>query len=66
MTPEERLEKLTERVDAIARNLELLSHLQVESEQRLQRFIDAADDRFTRHANVIADHGDRLDSLEGR
>jgi hypothetical protein len=61
MTPEERLDKLTERIDAIARNVELLSGMQIESEKRLNRLIETVG----RMASILVTHDERLDNLEG-
>jgi flagellar biosynthesis/type III secretory pathway chaperone len=61
MTPDERMEKLTERVDSIARNVELLSGMQIESEKRLNRLIETVG----RMAEILVTHDERLDDLEG-
>ena len=41
MTPEERYDKIDERIDAIARNLELLSHMHTATEGNLDRLAEA-------------------------
>jgi hypothetical protein len=64
MTPEERLDKLTERVDAIARNVELLSGMQVKTEQQLNRFIDTVNNGLVRFALILDNHEDRIHDLE--
>jgi hypothetical protein len=61
MTTEEKLDKLTERVDAIARNVELLSGMQIESERRHNRLMEAVE----RMVNIVVSHDERLDRLEG-
>jgi len=66
MTPEERLDKLTERVDSIARNVELLSGMQIKTEESLQRLEDTVNNGFTKVANILLSHDERLDDLEGK
>jgi hypothetical protein len=62
MTPEERLDKLTERVDAIARNVELLSGMQIKTEENFQRL----EKGMTRFAWILDNHEDRIETLEGK
>ncbi len=73
MTPEERFDKLTERVDAIARNLELLSGMQIETERKLQSLIDSTK-QFEETINrgmdqtacILRNHEQRINALEGK
>ena len=65
MTTEEKFDRLTERLDAIARNLELLSGMQIESERRLQQFISEVNSGLTRFARILDNHEDRIEGLEG-
>jgi hypothetical protein len=66
MTTEEKLDKLTDRVDAIARNLELLSGMQIVTEEKLQRLEDTVNKAFTQVSNILQSHDERLDNLEGK
>jgi hypothetical protein len=62
VTTEERLDKLAERVDAIARNVELLSGMQIETERKLQLLVDS----IGRIRSAVVDHEDRIVNLENR
>jgi hypothetical protein len=61
MTPEERYKRIDERLDAIARNVELLSGLQMETEKSLNNLVQTV----ARLVAVIVTHDERLDQLEG-
>jgi hypothetical protein len=74
MTIDERLEKLTERTDALAVSLEILQGLQLANERRFesnandfdkikQTFLVALDS-IKRLENIALAHGERLDDLE--
>ena len=77
MTPDERLDRLSERVDAIAQSLELLTTLHRDLEQQTAaRFAETAAETAARFSETlgfinrlarIADiHEQRLDDLESR
>jgi Ni,Fe-hydrogenase III large subunit len=73
MTTDERLDRLTERVDAIAQSVELLTHLHQDLERETSaRFAEVAS-RFSetlgfinRLARIAEAHEQRLDDLEDR
>ena len=78
MTPEERLDKLIERHEALTQSLELLSHLHQDGERRLQELADKmqelgakTDARLDkllgiveRLTTTVESHERRLDRLE--
>lgn len=64
MTSEERLDKLTERVDAIAEHVQILSGMQVETERKLQAFMESVNTGLVRFALILSNHEDRIEQLE--
>jgi uncharacterized coiled-coil protein SlyX len=68
MTPEERLDRLTERVDAIAHSLELLAGMQIETEKHmatLDKHMATLADGMALMTRVVLDHAHRIENLEG-
>jgi hypothetical protein len=61
MTTEEKLDKLIERVDAIARNLELLSTMQVKTEESMGRLAETS----VILSRMVLEHDERIERLEG-
>jgi len=61
MTTEEKLDKLIERVDAIARNLELLSTMQVKTEESMGRLAETS----VILSRMVLGHDERIERLEG-
>ena len=73
MTIDERLEKLTERTEAIAQSVELLTSFHLDSERRYEeRFAKTEErmvkliDSMNRLANIVIRHEERLDDMEDR
>jgi len=69
MTPEERLAKTEERLDAIARNLELLSSLQIDTERRLAQLVEVTNNIGTATQDLIVlmhSHDQRIAALEAK
>ena len=73
MTIDERLEKLTERTEAIAQSVELLTSFHLDSERRHEeRFAKTEErmvkliDSMNRLANIVIRHEERLDDMEDR
>jgi hypothetical protein len=69
MTIDERLEKLTERHEALTQSVELLRIAQEETDKRFKRVAElfAQTDGFINDlARIARSHEDRLDSLERR
>jgi hypothetical protein len=67
MTIDERLEKLTERHEALTQSVELLRIAQEETDRRFKRVADlfAQTDGFINDlARIAKSHEDRLDNLE--
>ena len=71
MTPEERLDKLTERHEALTQSLELLSHLHQDGERRLQELGAKTDARLDKLLSIVErlttaveSHERGLDGLE--
>ena len=79
MIPEEQLNRLTERMDALAQTVQVLAEMQIRteenlqkvieaqkvSEQRFQGFIDRMDRAMGQVAMVLQSHERRLGALEG-
>jgi len=72
MTIDERLEKLTERHEALAQSLEIIAGMQLAAEKRaleaasLQAQRDAKyDERFDRLLTIVESHERRISHLEG-
>ncbi|HLY17168.1 MAG TPA: hypothetical protein VKR61_08075 [Bryobacteraceae bacterium] len=61
MTPDERLDKLAERHDALTQTVELLVAMQQENERRMGQMMDA----INRLTNIAAAHEERLDPSQG-
>jgi hypothetical protein len=69
MTTDERLDKLTDRVDSLAHSVELLAGMQIASEQRVARLESAVAtmaDGIATLTRVALDHDDRIENLERR
>ena len=73
MTTDERLDRLTERVDATAQSVELLPHLHEELERETSARFGEVASRFSetlgfinRLAHIAEVHEQRLDDLENR
>ena len=69
MTIEERLEKLTERHEALAQSLELIAGMQKSNERRFEetdRRLGQVLEAITQLANIAESHGHRLDRQEGQ
>ena len=71
MTTDERLDKLTERHEALTQSLELLSHLHQDGERRLQELGTKTDARLDKLLGIVErltaaveSHERRLDGLE--
>jgi hypothetical protein len=62
MTIDERLERLTERHEALAQSVEVMTVMHRENEQRLGQIMDS----MNRLINVVEAHEHRLDSHDGR
>jgi ABC-type transporter Mla subunit MlaD len=72
MTNEQHFRKIDERLDAIARNLELLSAMHLKTEENLDRLTQNLDqltltvDRaMGQVASILQNHEGRIDRLEG-
>ncbi len=57
---------IEERLEAIARNRELLSGMQLKTEEALNRLTDTVNTGFTKVARILVTHEERLDDLEER
>lgn len=55
---------IEERLEAIARNLELLSGMQLKTEESLNRLTDTVNMGFTKVAAILVRHEERLDELQ--
>jgi hypothetical protein len=66
MTTDERLDRLTERVDAIAQSVELLTSLHRELERETAARFAETLTFINRLAHVAEAHEQRLDDLENR
>lgn len=67
MNIEEQLEKLTERVNALAQAGELLAGMQVETERRMGQLVEVVNRIGNATENLIMaahDHEDRISALE--
>jgi hypothetical protein len=60
MTLDERLERLTERHEALTQSVELLLKAQTATEGRVAQLIDV----YTRLGNIVISHEDRISRLE--
>jgi hypothetical protein len=69
MTIDERLEKLTERHEALTQTVEIVAGMQRENERQIAQlatFIRQLAEIAQRHDNRLDAHDGRLDDLEGR
>ena len=76
MSRDERLDRLTERMEGLIHSVELLSAMQIESEKRMQALIENTSslkesmatlaDALAELTRVVIDHDERIDSLEGK
>ena len=60
---------IDERLEAIARNLELVASLQAEHDRRIAMLFERQSEltaAMTKLANYVFDHEDRIGQLEGR
>jgi len=67
MTIDERLEKLTERHEALTQTVEIIAGMQRENEKRFEetdRRISKAVDLIANLTNIVESHQRRLDDLE--
>ncbi len=62
MTIDERLERLTERHEALTRTMELIAAAQIKNDERMAELTET----MTRLANIIIAHEQRIDNLEDR
>jgi hypothetical protein len=62
MTIDERLDRLTERHEALTQTMELIAAAQVKNDERLGQLTDA----MNRVANIIIAHEQRIEHLEDR
>jgi len=62
MTIDERLEKLTERHEALTQTVELIAAAQLKADERLVQLMET----MNRLGNIIIAHEERIDGLEGR
>jgi hypothetical protein len=62
MTVDERIERLTERHEALTRTVELIAAAQLRSDERLAQFMDT----MNRLGNIVIAHEERIERLEDR
>ena len=62
MTIDERLERLTERHEALTQTVELIAAAQIKNDDRMGQLIET----MTRLGNIVIAHEERLDHLEGQ
>jgi hypothetical protein len=62
MTIDERLERLTERHEALTQTVELIAAAQIKNDERMAELRDT----MNRLANIIIAHEQRIESLEDR
>ena len=62
MTIDERLERLTERHEALTQTVELIAAAQIKNDERMGQLIET----MTRLGNIVIAHEERLDHLEGQ
>ena len=60
MTIDERLDRLTERHEALSQSLEIIAGMQVDNEKRLGQLMDS----MNRLVHIVEIHEQRLDNLE--
>jgi len=61
MTIDERLDRLTERHEALTQTVELIAAAQLKADERMVQLMDT----MNRLANIVIGHEERLDRLEG-
>ena len=62
MTIDERLDRLTERHEALTQTVELIAAAQIKNDERMAELRDT----MNRLANIIIAHEQRIESLEDR
>jgi hypothetical protein len=62
MTIDERLERLTERHEALTETVELIAAAQVKNDERMGQLMDT----MNRLGNIIIAHEQRIENLEDR
>jgi hypothetical protein len=62
MTVDERIERLTERHEALTQTVELIAAAQLRSDERLAQFMDT----MNRLGNIVIAHEERIERLEDR
>ena len=62
MTIDERLDRLTERHEALTQTVELIAAAQIKNDERMAELTET----MTRLANIIIAHEQRIDRLEGQ
>ena len=62
MTIDERLERLTERHEALTETVELIAAAQVKNDERMGQLMDT----MNRLGNIIIAHEQRIEHLEGQ
>ncbi len=62
MTIDERLDRLTQRHEALAQTMELIAAAQIKNDERMAELTET----MTRLANIIIAHEQRIDNLEDR
>jgi hypothetical protein len=62
MTIDERLDRLTERHEALAQTMELIAAAQIKNDERMAELTET----MTRLANIIIAHEQRIEDLEDR
>jgi archaellum component FlaC len=62
MTVDERIERLTERHEALTQTVELIAAAQLRSDERLAQLMDT----MNRLGNIIIAHEERIERLEDR
>ena len=62
MTIDERLDRLTERHEALTQTVELIAAAQIKNDERMAELTET----MTRLANIIIAHEQRIENLEDR
>jgi hypothetical protein len=62
MTVDERIERLTERHEALTQTVELIAAAQLRSDERLAQLMDT----MNRLGNIVIAHEERIERLEDR
>jgi hypothetical protein len=62
MTIDERLDRLTERHEALTQTVELIAAAQIKNDERMGQLMDT----MNRLANIIIAHEQRIEDLEDR